>query len=414
MWSVVDAMRASLGLAVSGPSETVALEVALGRVLAADVVAAHDVPPWDNSAMDGYAVVAADLAGSARLRILETVAAGCLPERRVETGTCSLVMTGAPMPQGADAVVPVEDSDRATSGEVQLRGTATPGRYVRRRAGDLRAGDVILPRGATLTAAGLGLCASQGMTSVAVARRPVVAILNTGDEVVRPGAPRTGAQIYSSNHITLRALVEQAGGVAVDLGQVGDDVPELERAAKAGLAHDVLITTGGVSAGLFDHMRGVLERLGVRVEVYKIRIKPGMPVVIGVHSSGEHQTAVFGLPGNPVSCMVSFELFVRPMLRAILGDPRPWPGTLPAVMGHDLRSAPGRARFERVTLRREGRILVAATTGDQSSGVLRSMAASDGLVLLGPEQDGFSAGDLVDVLPLNLSFLQGAGPGFSV
>lgn len=413
MWSVVDAMRASLGLAVSRPPETVTLAAAAGRVLAADVVAAHDVPPWDNSAMDGYAVRAADAVDGARLRILETIAAGTLPRARVERGACSLVMTGAPMPEGADAVVPVEDSDRAISGEVLLRGHSAPGRYVRRRGGDLRAGDVILRRGGTLTAAGLGLCASQGMVSVEVARRPVVAILNTGDEVVRPGQPRTGAQIYSSNHITLRALVEQAGAVAVDLGQVGDDVLALERAAKEGLGHDVLVTTGGVSAGLFDHMRGVLEGLGVRVEVYKIRIKPGMPVVIGVYSSGGHQAAVFGLPGNPVSCMVSFELFVRPMLRAALGDPRPWPGTLPAVMGHDLRSAPGRARFERVSLRRDGRVLVASTTGDQSSGVLRSMAASDGLLLLSPEQDGFEAGAEVEVLPLSLSFLQGATPGFS-
>ena len=407
-------MRASLGLAVSGMAETVPLERAAGRVLSADVVAAYDVPPWDNSAMDGYAVRAGDVGDGVRLRILETIAAGTLPRERVEPGTCCLVMTGAPMPDGADAVVAVEDSDRATSGEVQLRGLSTAGRYVRRRGSDLRAGDVILRRGASLTAAALGLCASQGLTTVEVVRRPSVAILNTGDEVVRPGTPRTGAQIYSSNHITLRTLVEQAGGVAIDLGQVGDDVPALERAARAGLAHDVLVTTGGVSAGLFDHMRGVLERLGVRIEVYKIRIKPGMPVVIGVYSTGERQTAVFGLPGNPVSCMVSFELFVRPMLRASLGDPRPWPGTLPAVMGHDLRSAPGRARFERVTLRRDGRALVASTTGDQSSGVLRSMAASDALLLLGPEQDGFAAGDGVDVLPLNLSFLQGAAPGFSV
>ena len=406
MLAVHEALDRVMATARRAPAETVPLALAHGRVLAEDVRSEVDVPPWDGSAMDGYAVRAADLRGEeTTLRLLEVVRAGELPRLEVREGSASAVMTGAPMPGGADAVVPVEDSDRALSGAVTLRGGTQVGRYVRRRGCDIAAGSVVVAAGARLGAGALGLLASIGRTELAVVRQPRVGILGTGDEVVRPGSPRTGAQIWSSNHISLAALVTEAGGVPVDLGHAADDPAALDAALARGMELDLVLTTGGVSAGAYDLVRGALERAGVAVGFWKVRVKPGMPVVFGQRERAGGVTTVFGLPGNPVSCMVNFLLLVRPWLRATLGDPRPHLPRLAASAGHDIPSSPGRARLERVRLEAGPAGWTCWTTGDQSSGVLRSMAGAHGLLLLAPEDPGPRAGDAVEVLLVDASFL---------
>ncbi len=380
--------------------ETVDVASALGRVLARDVVSSVDVPPWDTSAMDGYAVRAADAAPGASLTLQPPIAAGRLATVAVAAGLAAPIATGAPMPDGADAVVIVEDTDAARTGEVSLRAGAEPGAWVRRRGADLRTGQTVLTAGATLNAAQLGLLGSIGLTKVAVARRARVAILITGDEVAKPGDARTPGQLWSSNHLVLAGLVEAAGAVVAEVGFVGDDLEATVSALRSIGDVDVVLTTGGVSVGARDVTRDALERVGVSREFYKVRMQPGKPLAFGLWSRPSGEVAVFGLPGNPVSCAVVFVTMVRPWLRAAMGAARPHLPIVFATAGEALRSGPGRARFERVRLTDGPTGRVAWATGDRSSGVLSSLARADGLMVLGPDTPGPQPGEPVRVLLL--------------
>jgi molybdopterin molybdotransferase len=382
-----------------------------GRVLAEAVTAGLDLPPWDNSAMDGYAVRSDDVRGVVSLSITETVFAGGMPSRALGAGQAARVMTGAPLPDGADAVVPVEESDRAEHGVVRLDANTSRGRFVRRRGSDVRAGELVLAPGRTLGLAEVGIAASLGHASLRVAARPRVVVLTTGDEVVRPGLARSEAQIWSSNHASLWAMVKAAGAEPVDGGHVGDDVELLASAvASAVEAGDAVVTTGGVSAGARDHLRGSLAGQGYREVFWKVRVKPGMPLLFSV---AKGVVPVFGLPGNPVSCMVNFLQFVRPWIRSSLGDQRPFLPVFDAIAAEDIPSAPGRARFERVRVDvREGRFEV-RTTGDQSSGILRSMVDGQGLMLLDPDHPGPRMGDRVRFQPLGAGWGGAAEPGYT-
>jgi molybdopterin molybdotransferase len=412
MWTVAAAIERVLTSVPAPSTERVDTLRARGRALAEHVVARVDVPAWDCSAMDGYAVRAADLAGEqTTLGVLEVVPAGRVPTVAVGAGQATMVMTGAPMPEGADAVVPVEDSDRATEGVVTLRGATERGRYVRLRGADLRMGEVVIEAGTRLAPAHLGLAASQGYASLPVGRRPRVGFLSTGDELVQPGEPLGPGQIWSSNHASILALAEEAGADVVHLGAVADDPAALRAALEAADGLDVVITTGGVSAGLHDHVRPVLVDMGAEIAVFKVRMKPGMPFVFAVRPRGG---VLFGLPGNPVSCMVNFLLFVRPWLLRFQGFRRVFLGQVRARLDAPLRSAPGRARFERVSLRQADDRWIAVSTGDQSSGVLRSMGRADGLVVLPPEVDQLPAGGEVDVLLLHAPWLDQAEHGLRV
>ncbi|MCB9680371.1 MAG: molybdopterin molybdotransferase MoeA [Alphaproteobacteria bacterium] len=408
----VDEARARvLATVVPLPSEPVPVLQALDRVLAADVVATVDVPPWDNSAMDGYAVRSADLGpDGGALTVLEVVPAGRAPTVPVTTGTTTVVMTGAPMPEGADAVVVVEDSDGARSGTAHLTAGATPGRYVRRRGADVARGATVLARGTTLGPAHLGLIASVGQSEVDVVRRPCVAILTTGDEVVRAGGALGPGQIHGSNHLTLAGLVVRAGGTPIDAGHVGDDPAALVAALDRALDADVVLTTGGVSVGDHDHVKDALAAVGIASAFWKVRMKPGKPLAFGTAARDGRTVPVFGLPGNPVSCMVNFLQFARPWLRAAMGDPTPHLPIVDATCADDLRSRPGRARLERVVLHRpaagdDPSGWTVTGTGDPSSGVLTSMARAHGLVLIGPDEAGPCPGDRVRVQLLDASFL---------
>lgn len=393
------------------PPEIVPLAQAIGRVLAEDVHSTVDVPPWDNSAMDGYALRAADTEeGEVRLSLLEVVGAGAVAQAAVVPGAAIGVMTGAPIPEGADAVVMVEHTDGATEGTVCVRGRSEVGRHIRRRGEDVAQGSVVLTAGTVCSPARAGLASSVGHTTLAVRRRPVVAILSTGDEIVAPGQPLAPGQIWSSNNATLCGLVLAAGAVPLDLGIVPDTLEATTAALQRAIeGADAVVTTGGVSVGAYDFVKEAFEAVGGGLSFWKVKMKPGKPLAFGqVGPEGRGRVPLFGLPGNPVSCMVNFLQFVRPWLRTSLGDRTPHLPVIDATAGDDFLQRPGRARLIRVRLERGERGWIARSTGSQSSGVLTSMARADGLMLVGADAPSPSIGDPVRVQLIDGSLPAGA------
>jgi molybdopterin molybdotransferase len=414
MLEIEEALKRVLAEVRPMPTEVVPLAEAHGRMLADDVRAQVDVPPWDNSAMDGYAVRAQDTAeGEVVLRLLETVGAGSVARAEVGPGTAMAIMTGAPLPAGADSVVMLERSDRSLQGSVRLQGKAAPGAHVRRRGEDVRAGETVLTAGSRLSPAAIGLLASIGQVGATVRKRPVVSILSTGDEVVPPGRTLGPGQIWSSNNAALSGVVIEAGGLQLDRGIAPDNLQDTVEALKAAVEEaDVLLTTGGVSVGAFDVVKEAYAQLGADISFWKVNMKPGKPLAFGHTSVGGRRVPMFGLPGNPVSCLVNFYQFVRPWLRQALGDPRPYLPVLEAELQDDIDEPPGRARLVRVRLRQEGPRLLASSTGSQSSGVLGSMVRAHGLLLLAPDAPAPRSGQTVRVQLLDPSFLGAETPGY--
>ena len=395
------------------PVEDVGLAEAYGRVLAADLVSTHAVPPWDNSAVDGYAVRAADTGDEVVLRLNEIVGAGEVASGPVDAGTATGIMTGAPMPPGADAVVMIEDSDGAREGAVRLRGRASPGQHVRARGEDVAPGDLVLRRGYRLTPAQVGAASSVGHARLTVSRRPIVAILSTGDEVVAAGRPLAPGQIWSSNNATLVGLALEAGAEPVDLGNAPDRldaiVEALERAAAQA---DAIVTTGGVSVGVYDHVKEAFARIGAGMDFWRVAMKPGKPLAFGRVVRGGRTIPLFGLPGNPVSCSVNFLQFVRPWLRTAMGMEHPFLPVVSATAAVSIRERPGRASLVRVTLEAGSEGWQCRPTGTQSSGVLLSMARAHGLLLLSSDSSGLAAGERCRVQLLDDAFLDGATPAY--
>ena len=394
------------------PAATVPLGEALGLVTAEALTATEPIPPFANTGVDGYAVQAADTAGATaeapvRLRIVDEIPAGKAPTVPVGAGEAIRIMTGAPVPDGADAIVMVEDTSVDTVHDspgdgtvVTIRRAARAGDHVRPAGGDLAVGDVGIPAGHVLGPAGLGVVSSLGQSTVSVVRRPRVAVMSTGDELVPPGEPLAVGQIRDSNRPMLMALVAQAGCEAVDFGiGVDDEAVITERLEKAAATCDAMVTSGGVSMGDYDIIKMVLARIA-EMNWWQIAIRPAKPLAFGMLSG----VPVFGLPGNPVSSHVSFELFARPALLQMMGHPKRFRPVTPAVAAHDMRRrSDGKLHLNRVTLQREdgsGR-LVAADAGVQASNVLSAMALSDGLALL-PDGHGVAAGESVDVMRLDL------------
>jgi molybdenum cofactor synthesis domain-containing protein len=399
------------------PAETVPLHLARGRLLAEPLRSSIDVPSFDNSAMDGYAVRAADTQGATRdapvcLRLVGTVAAGSVGVP-IGPGEAAAVMTGAPLPPGADAVVMVEDTDGAREGRVEIRLASSPGRHRRERGADVRAGALVLAEAMRLTPARLGVAASIGRAALPVRRRPVISVLSTGDELVAPGLPLGPGQIYSSNNAALCALVAEAGGEARDHGTAADDLDATVAALEAAIdGADAVLTTGGVSVGAFDFVKEAHARVGAAVDFWKVRMKPGKPLAFGRVRRAGRDIPLFGLPGNPVSCLVGFAQFARPWIRVALGDPRPFLPVIGAIARDDLRESPGRARLLRVRLTRTAAGIEVHTAGSQSSGVLSALAAADGLLLVGVDDPGPAPGDPCRVQVLDPGFWDGAGPDY--
>jgi len=386
--SIHEAIDTVIATARPLPSEAVPLLEALGRATAADIVSPEAVPSFDNSAMDGYAIRGAELeSGRREFRVVVEIPAGRWVGTEVGAGEAAKIMTGAPLPPGVDTVVPVERTEQ--HGEtLVVTETVRRGANVRRAAEDVAVGDVLFPRGARLGPAEIGLLASVSCEEVAVARRPRVAILATGSELRPLGQPLSPGQIRNSNSFTAYGQVLAAGGEPVLLGIARDDLDETRRLLAAALEHDVVITSGGVSVGEFDFVKQVQDELGVERRFWGVATKPGKPLAFGTRGG----TLVFGVPGNPVAAMVSFEMYVRPALLALQGRADLYRPYVFAAAEEPVKGSRERTEARRCRLLHRGRGWGFTTTGPQGSGILRSMALADGLAFVPPEYPGGEAG----------------------
>ena len=415
MVSVEDALASILRHVAPLPAVSTPLHDALGLVLAEDVHAPADQPPFPAAIVDGFALRAADGYGSRRL--IGEQMAGYVAEIVVEPGTAVRITTGAPIPPGADAVVKVEQADEVGGWVMPHPGQGLrAGLGIRPIGADVQAGARVLAAGQALGPAELGMLASLGMDCALVHRRPVVGVFSTGDELVQPGQPLGPGQIYDSNRVTLLAAVAQAGGQSLDLGIIHDQPGELEQKLASGLAvADLLVTSGGVSMGELDLLKPLLERWGV-VHFGRVLMKPGKPMTFatlpvrragGEIDSNQPARPVFALPGNPVSSLVTFQLFVRPAIRRMLGHQAAGLPQIDAVLGHEFRLDPERPEFHRVTLRRDGERFVAVSTGSQASSRLLSASGANGLLVLEQAAGVLPVGAERPVLLLDDAWLSG-------
>lgn len=416
------------------PSLRVHLDDALGSVLAEPIRSPLDIPAWTNSAMDGYAARAADIRGASmeqprRLRVVEQIPAGYFPSRAIGPGECARIFTGAPLPEGTDTVVRQEDTDYGAL-TVTITNDRDAGVNIRLAGEDIRKGAQVLAPGDTLTPARLGVLASLAVAAPLVRRRPRVAILGSGDEIVDIDQPEeilSGRKVASSNTHTLAALVRLSGGVPVNLG-IARDTPESLRAhLEAAFDCDLLVTTAGISVGEHDYLRSVLESMGMELGFWKLKMRPGAPVGFGMLAQREARseerevppplapdavTSPFsvptsrlpwlGLPGNPVSTMVTFELFVRPAIRKMMGHAEPFRRTVPVTVTEPVKVGAGLQHFLRaiVTPAGDGR-LQARLTGPQGSGILTSMVAANALLIIPEGQPETPAGAAATALVLD-------------
>lgn len=396
-----------LGSVPGLPAEAVPLFDALGLVTAEPITARGPVPPFANTAMDGYALRAVDTTGArpdapVHLAVVGDLPAGHAPTVAVGPGQAIRIMTGAPIPDGADAIVMVEDTTAIRGGPdgdgVLVSREAGAGDHIRPAGGDVGEGAVVFPAGTLLTPAHIGVSASLDYASVLCHRRARVGVLSTGDELTPLGEPLTPGRIRDSNRPMLLGLVAQAGCEPVNLGIARDDeATVVQRIEEAVATCDALVTSGGVSVGDYDVVKAVLERMG-KLEWFQVAIKPAKPLAFGL--LGDGRMPLFGLPGNPVSAHVSFELFARPALLQMMGHTRRFRPVVAATAEDDLFRRPdGKLHLDRVRVRRVGEGLHAGRTGVQASNVLSAMALANALALL-PDGDGVAAGEPVDVMLL--------------
>ncbi|HEX2249193.1 MAG TPA: gephyrin-like molybdotransferase Glp [Gemmatimonadales bacterium] len=386
------------------PPLRIPLDDALYSVLAEDVVSPLDVPPWTNSAMDGYAARGEDVRGASdaqpvRLRVIEQVPAGHFPTRRIGPGECARIFTGAPLPEGSDSVIRQEDTDGGVQ-TVTILKDRDIGVNIRRAGEDIRRGTTVLARGTALEPAHLGVLASLAVAHPLVYRRPRVAILGSGDEVVDVDQTEdilAGRKIASSNTHTLVALVRQAGGEPVNLGIARDNPESLRQHLAAAGDCDLLVTTAGISVGEHDYIRSVLDELGAQQRFWKLRMRPGAPVGFGVLG----EIPWIGLPGNPVSTMVTFELFVRPAIRKMMGHDRPFRRSVPVRVAEPISLRPRLQHFLRGIVMEGQDGLEARLTGPQGSGILTSMALANALLVIPEGQLETPAGSTVPAILLN-------------
>jgi molybdopterin molybdotransferase len=393
---IEDARRAVLERVSPLPVEDVRLEDALGRVLAENVESADAVPGFDNSAMDGFAVRAADTDGAtaeapARLRLSDESRAGRPAERSLGAGEAIAISTGAMVPEGADAVVRVEDTG-SSNGAVNVLVEVESGRDIRRAGEDIEPGDVVLKAGTEIGPAELGVLASVGSSSVACTRRPRVHVLTTGDELQPPGEKLRPGGIRNSNAHSVPPLVELAGGELTGVEMVPDDPVATRQALERALAADVVVVCGGVSVGEHDHVRPALAELGAQEVFWGVALRPGKPTWFGTREG----TLIFGLPGNPVSAMVTFQLFVRAALRALLDVGDQSPGTT-AILDEDYPKQPGRAHLVRCRLELRDDGWHARPTGEQGSHMLTSMLGADALAVIPTAAESVRAGERVAI-----------------
>jgi molybdopterin molybdotransferase len=375
------------------PPEAVPLLDVVGMVIAEDIRAPWDMPRWDNSAMDGFAVRAEDCVAGQTLAVDGHIpAGGSASGITVKPGRAVKIMTGAPAPVGCDAIVPIEETEE-NDGKLIITGQVRPGDHLRIRGEDVSKSELVIAAGTALRPAEINMLASFGYQTASVFRRPKVAILSTGDELVEPGEEIGPGQIFNSNDYSIAAAVKQLGGEPVLIGIARDDRASLTEKINAGLQEDVLITTAGVSMGDHDLVCEVLEVLQVERRFWKVDIKPGRPTAFGLKDG----KPVFSLPGNPVSSMITFEQFVRPALLKMMGHQRVIKPFVRAIMKETIKKKPGRVQFLRVRVANDGQRLVASSSGDQNTGILRTLLRANGIAVLPADLELVPSGEEVDV-----------------
>lgn len=397
-------------------AEVMKLTDSIGRVLAQDIYASCDIPGFDNSAMDGYAVLASDTIGVSKknpkvLEVIDDVRAGYVSKKILKNNQAIRIMTGAPIPEGADSVVMVEETALVNSpqsavhrrnyglrttdyGLIRIFKEIKWQENIRRRGEDIKRHELIILKGTLLNAAHIGILASQGEAKVKVARKPKVAILATGDELVDIDKKTPPGKLRSSNTYTLYSQVINSGGIPKNLGIARDNPKQLEAKLKAGLACDLILTSGGVSVGDYDLVKFVLARMDTNIKFWKVAMRPGKPLVFGTMKG----IPVFGLPGNPVSSMVSFEVFVRPAILKMLGQISDERKKVDAVLEEDIRKKKGLRYFLRAKTYGKGGVFLTRTSGLQGSAILKSMAYANSLIILPEEEEFITKGTKVKVI----------------
>jgi molybdopterin molybdotransferase len=402
-WAKIQALASPLAV------ERRRLGEAAGFVLAEQVRAPMDLPPFDNSAMDGYALRAADTAAACteeptKLAVVGEVAAGGWRDAPVAAGTAVKIMTGAALPPGADTVLMLEDG-RLRNGCVEIRAAVPAGKHVRRQGEDVRRGEVLLEPGLRLNAQRLGLLANSGIAEVVVFRRARVSLLATGSELTPPGTPLAPGHIYDSNRIVLQTLLQATGGLCEDLGIVADDPHAMAERIRQGLSADVLLISGGVSVGAHDHVKRVLRELGMETVFWRVAMKPGKPLLCGrlpacrARGAGRDDRWVFGLPGNPISCVVGFLVFIEPLIRRLEGEQHAQPRYARALLKKGVSKKDARRHFmtAHVAAGADGR-LEATPTEKQGSAMMQALAQANGFVVVPEQRQEIPAGEEVDVL----------------
>ena len=382
----------------------------LGQVLDEDVYSPLDVPPLDNTAMDGYAVQAESTRGATQsspavLDVIGEVSAGAISQQEVGPGTAIRIMTGAPIPQGADSVVQFEDTDEALRpqrpiSQIGILKEIKKGLNIRRAGEDISRGQLVLEKGTPLRPQEIGVLASIGKATVAVIRRPVVAILATGDELVEIDQPLPQGKIYNSNSFSLAAQVARYGGIPKILGIARDQEEELEAKIRQALDSDLLLTSGGVSMGQYDLVKDVLAKQG-EISFWTVRMKPGKPLAFGLINGDRKRVPHLGLPGNPVSSMITFELFARPAILKMMGQRNLSKPMIRAISENRIENTDGRRIFARAVVRREGDRYYAQTRGPQGSGILTSMTQANGLAIVPEDVAAVEEGEMIQVLMLD-------------
>lgn len=377
-------------------AECISLTDAVGRILASEVKAPWGMPLWDNSAMDGFAVgreVCENNGEELHLTVSGYIPAGKTAEGTEVVPGCAIrIMTGAPVPKGSAAVVPIEQAEVA-GGSVTVKGGVKAGNNIRYQGEDIEKGEVILKPGTRLRPPEVSLLASFGILSVSVYRRPTVAILSTGDELVEPGEPLGAGQIVNSNSHALAAAVKEVGGEPLILGIARDEPEHLREKLTQGLSADVLISSAGVSVGDRDFVQEMLREMGIEPVFQKVQIKPGRPTTFGINNG----KPVFSLPGNPVSSLLTFEQFVRPALLKMMGFGNVIKPLVKAQLTHAIKKKPANVQLFRVKLQREGDTWLASSAGDQNTGILKTLVNANGVAILPSEKEAFSEGDEIAV-----------------
>ena len=388
MISVEDALNQILEVIVPLGQEKVNILDSLGRVIGEDIYANRNIPPRDNSAMDGYAVRWEDTRGASRekpvvLNVIENLPAGAIPRKTVGEGASSRIMTGAPVPDGADAVVRVEDTTKHGR-KVKILAEAEEGQDIRFAGEDVRDGELVIPRGHIIRPAEIGMLASLGRSFINAYQRAVVAVVATGDELVDVDEQPSHWQIVSSNSYSLAAQIIDCGGIPLQIGIAKDTKEDLVAKFKAAIRADIIVSSGGVSVGDYDLVKDVMKEVGNKMQFWRVAMRPGRPLAFG--SMGG--VPLFGLPGNPVSSMIAFEQFVRPSILKMMGHKNLFRRTVKAAVREDIIKKKGARHFIRARVEYKSGKYVVTSTGDQGSGILKSMVKANGLIIL-PEDTTF-------------------------